>query len=125
MNIQGAIIREQGIVFAVVLVKHHVTQDRFATERMIEDLRTIQDFEALPIVLASQDSRGVFEYRGRTDLARFLASLDPSQIPWRTYQIVPAGGTTLSAQNPIRDTKQDAKKTEPPKEDLEKKEEGK
>jgi hypothetical protein len=50
-------------------------------------LRSIRDFQGLPIVLASQDSRGVFEYQGRRDIVDFLASIDPSRIPWKHYTI--------------------------------------
>jgi hypothetical protein len=87
MQIDGAIIKEQGIVFAIVIVKSHVTSNSSEADSLRASLRSIRDFQGLPIVLASQDSRGVFEYQGRHDIVDFLASIDSSRIPWKTYTI--------------------------------------
>ncbi|MBM94863.1 MAG: hypothetical protein CMI09_03295 [Oceanospirillaceae bacterium] len=83
MKLQGAVIKEQGVTFAIVVVKrsaittnHQADQTRRAFQRY---------FPQLPLVLAAQDSSGRFEYQGRTDLVKFLAALHPSQIPWKEY----------------------------------------
>lgn len=83
MKIQGAVIHEQGITFAVVVVKHHITGSNHAADTAREGFQGY--FPGLPVVLASQDSRGAFRFHGRTDLAKFLAALHPSQIPWKEY----------------------------------------
>jgi hypothetical protein len=44
-------------------------------------------FPGLSLVLASQDSRGRFQYQGRNDLVNFLASIDASSIPWKEYTL--------------------------------------
>jgi hypothetical protein len=82
-SFQGALISEQGQIFAVVLVKHHITGSTSAADRAREGFRPF--FPNVPVVLASQDPRGAFRYHGRPDIAKFLAKLHPSQIPWKTY----------------------------------------
>ena len=86
MTIDGAIVREQGVVFGIITVKPHVTDDRSRAD----EFRTwaqgkLAEFSGLPLILASQDSRGVYAYQGRPDIVSFLAGLDPAQIPWRRY----------------------------------------
>ena len=83
MRIEWAIIREQGQVFAIVVVKQHVVENSSEANRAIHSF--IPFFPGMPVVLAGQDSRGRFTYYGRRDISRFLASLDPSQIPWKEY----------------------------------------
>lgn len=83
MTIEGAIIREQGQVFAVVVVKSHVVEGSSEANRAISSFVPL--FPGMPVVLASQDYRGRFTYYGRPDISRFLASIDPSRIPWRKY----------------------------------------
>lgn len=84
MKIVGSIVEEQGITFAIVLVK------QWAEQTDAEAAKTREAFQAyfpgLPLILASQDSRGVFEYQGRKDIVGFLAGIDPSRIPWKDYQ---------------------------------------
>jgi hypothetical protein len=85
MKLHGAVIKEQGVVFAVVVVKHHIVQSVSEAAKAAAQFRFL--FPGLPIVLAGQDSRGRFQYRGRQDLIAFLASIDPSQIPWKEYTV--------------------------------------
>ena len=85
MKIHGDVVEEQGVTFAIVVVKKSAMQTQAASERTRASMRSL--FPRLPIVLASQDSRGTFEYQGRKDLVRFLASIDPSRIPWKEYTV--------------------------------------
>jgi hypothetical protein len=39
------------------------------------------------VVLMWQDGRGIPSYWDRTDIANFLANLDPARIPWRKYTL--------------------------------------
>jgi hypothetical protein len=85
MTIQGAIIREQGVTFAVVVVKKsamQTTSDAAKTRAAFQGL-----FPGLALVLSSQDSRRVFEYQGRRDLVDFLAAIEASRIPWKEYTV--------------------------------------
>ncbi len=83
MKIQGAVIKEQGIEFAIVIVKKHIVDNKFSADKAIEAFSPL--FPGLPLVLAAQDHRGQFIYYGRDDISKFLASIHPSRIPWKEY----------------------------------------
>lgn len=84
MRIQGAVIREQGQTFAVVVVKSHVVQSSSEAANAIHSFAPV--FQ-VPIVLMAQDSRGRPTYFGRPDIAKFMASVPLHSIPWREYTI--------------------------------------
>ena len=84
MKFQGALIKEQGVTFAVIIVKRQATQSDSEFQEAHRGAQLC--FPGIPVVLASQDSSGRFEYRGRRDLVNFLASVHPSRIPWREYE---------------------------------------
>ena len=85
MQIQGAVIREQGISFAIVIVKKHVVDNSTEARESIEAFQPL--FPGLPIVLMAQDSMGVPTYFGRPDIARFMASVPISAVPWKEYTV--------------------------------------
>jgi len=77
---QGAIIKEQGVTFAVMMVKSHVLQS--ASER--EEVASVLTARlGMPVVLASPLGHGRVNYWGRRDLSNFLASVPPHAIPWQ------------------------------------------
>ena len=84
MRVQGAVIREQGQTFAVVIVKPHVIQNR---SEAAEAINSFVPVFGVPVVLMAQDGRGQPTYYGRQDIARFLSSVPMSSIPWREYTI--------------------------------------
>jgi len=86
MKFQGAVIKEQGITFAVVVVKKHILDSAI---RSSEAIRAFQrHFPGLSITLMAQDSRGVPSYRGeRSDIVKFLASVPFRAIPWKEYTV--------------------------------------
>jgi hypothetical protein len=77
MIIDGAKITEQGVTFAIAVVKSHVL-----TSSDHDDVRNsfIQVFGNIPIILMAQDSRGIPKYYGRQDIVKFLANIDPSLL---------------------------------------------
>ncbi|MBS4068043.1 MAG: hypothetical protein KGZ62_05545 [Sulfurimonas sp.] len=83
MKIDGAIIKEQGVTFAVVVVKKHIIDSPSQSEQAIISFTEL--FPGMPIILMGQDTRGVPSYRGRTDIVNFLANVHPSRIPWKEY----------------------------------------
>lgn len=85
MQIEGAVINEQGVKFAIVVVKRHVVDNQTAAQSAIRSFGSI--FPGLPIVLMAQDSSGRPTYFGRTDIARFMSNVSPSQVPWKRYTI--------------------------------------
>ncbi len=86
MQINGAIVKEQGITFAIVTVKPFVMTNTAVARRIRANCSTIQDFEGMPIVLAFQESRDQFVYQGSRDIVDNLREIDPTQIPWKRYR---------------------------------------
>ena len=84
MHVQGAVIREQGQTFAIVIVKPHVVQNSSVAA---DAIRSFSPVFGVPIVLMAQDARGVPTYYGRKDIARFMSSIPLNAIPWREYSI--------------------------------------
>lgn len=84
MQFDGALIKEQGVTFAIVVVKPQVL-----TSPTIENTRNSfkSVFGNIPIILMAQDYRGIPKYHGRKDIVRFLANVHPSRIPWKKYTI--------------------------------------
>ena len=86
MTIDGAIIEEQGVTFGIIIVKKSAIQtDQKADETREAFQSQLVEFSKIPLILAAQDARGRFEYQGRRDIVEFLASIDPSRIPWKQY----------------------------------------
>lgn len=85
MTLQGAVIREQGQTFAVVIVKRSVLQNRSEADQVIRGFMPV--FGNVPVVLMAQDAWGKPEYYGRQDIARFLANVPLAAIPWREYRV--------------------------------------
>lgn len=85
MKFQGAVIKEQGVTFAVVVVKKNILDFQRQSEEAIASFMPV--FPGIPVVLMAQDSRGVPSYRGRRDIVNFLANVHISQIPWSEYTV--------------------------------------
>lgn len=83
MQFDGAVIKEQGVTFAIVVVKKHILDNR------VEAGSTISSFEryfpGMPIILMAQDHKGVPTYYGRNDIVKFLTRVPMSAIPWKKY----------------------------------------
>lgn len=86
LEFQGAVIKEQGVTFAVVIVKKQVIDNRPEANKIISAFQA-QVFQGLPVILMAQDSRKVPTYYGRDDIARFMASVPLHAIPWKKYSI--------------------------------------
>jgi hypothetical protein len=84
MRVQGAVIREQGVTFAIVIVKRHILDNTAEANHAIAAFSPV--FRT-PVVLMAQDSSGRPSYYGRTDIARFLANVPLEAIPWKEYEI--------------------------------------
>ena len=84
MSFDGALIKEQGVVFAIVVVKPYVLRS--------PDKESIRQsficyFGNIPIILMSQNSKGIPTYDGREDIVRYLVKIHPSRIPWKHYTV--------------------------------------
>ena len=82
MGFDGAIIKEQGVTFAIAVVKPFVL-----TSPSREKIRAsfVPVFGNIPIILMAQNSRGIPTYNGRRDIVHFLANINPARIPWKHF----------------------------------------
>jgi hypothetical protein len=83
IKFQGAVIKEQGVTFAIVIVKMSVINSITDSNDALTGFSNY--FPGVPIILMAQDSRGIPKYRGRRDIVNFLANINPSRIPWKEY----------------------------------------
>lgn len=83
MKLQGAVVKEQGVTFAVVIVKQFVIQSQIEFQKAAVAFSNY--FPGMPVILMAQDSRGIPTYQGRKDIVEFLANIQVSQIPWKEY----------------------------------------
>ncbi|MDX6255070.1 MAG: hypothetical protein QOJ11_1404 [Frankiales bacterium] len=84
MEFTAALIREQGIEFGVVLVTAQAAQPG-RREATLQGVASV--FAGKPVILCSQDSRGVPSYFGRPDLVRFLANVSLDRLPWKKWRL--------------------------------------
>lgn len=85
MKFQGSVIKEQGVTFAIAIVKPHVLNNSIEANRIARSFVPIFGF--IPVVLMAQDHRGVPTWYGRTDIVRFLRNVPLQAIPWNEYTI--------------------------------------
>ncbi|GIN37826.1 hypothetical protein [Heyndrickxia oleronia] len=80
-----ALVKEQGVTFAVVVVKSHVLNSptREETRNSYRQFFPV----GIPIILMAQNSRGVPTYHGKSDIVNFLSSIDHRRLPWRRKNI--------------------------------------
>lgn len=83
MSIDAALVKEQGVHFAVVAVKAHVLNNSSQSNEVQRGFQA--RFPGYNIVLMAQDSQGVPTYYGRRDIVRFLSNTHISQLPWKRY----------------------------------------
>ena len=85
MEIEGAVLKEQNVTFAVVVVRSEVLNNSSRSQDAIRSFMPV--FPGMPVVLMAQDHRGVPTYYGRQDISRFMSSVPVHAIPWRRYTI--------------------------------------
>jgi len=83
MQFEGAVIKEQGVTFAIVIVKPSVLNNSIESDNARRSFSPI--FPGVPIILMAQNSGGTPTYQGRPDIVRFLVNISPSRIPWKRY----------------------------------------
>ena len=96
ITFNGALIREQNVLFAVVEVAPSVMdRGEEAAAEAREKYRPI--FPDVPIILACKARDGRARYLGRPDIVRFLISAGWARIPWKQYK------AKKKDKNPFRD----------------------
>ena len=84
MSFDGALIKEQGVKFAIVCVKSSVLHrsDKEAIRNQYASF-----FGFIPIILMAQNTKGIPTYDGRRDIVQFLSHVHPSRIPWKHFSM--------------------------------------
>jgi hypothetical protein len=85
MHFEGAVIKEQGVTFGIVVCKPSVLNSSSDRTNMVTFGQ--QALGLMPIVLMAQDARGVPTYWGHRDIVDFLSHIDPARIPWMRYSV--------------------------------------
>ena len=85
MRLYGAVVRERGKTFAIIIVKKYVVDSRFRANETIEALQS--EFPNMPIILMAQDYRGRSTYYGRHDIVNILKNVPVECIPWKIYYL--------------------------------------
>ena len=83
MRIQAAVVKEQRVTFAIIIVKRNVIQNTFQAQDTVNQAGNL--FPGMQIILMAQDGRGTPTYYGRRDIVRFLSRVQLNAIPWKTY----------------------------------------
>lgn len=87
MKFQGAIIQEQGVTFAIVIVKKHIVDNTIEANKIVNKFSTLSIFQNIPIILMAQDFNGVPSYYGRKDIVAFMVHIPLDAIPWKEYTL--------------------------------------
>lgn len=85
MTFDGAVLKEQGVTFAIVVVQPSVFNSNTTIDNTRRNFSRL--FPRMPLILMAQNSRGIPTYQGRTDIVKFLKNVHPSRIPWKRYTI--------------------------------------
>jgi hypothetical protein len=84
MQVEGAVITEQGVTFAVVVVRRSVVNTPGERDQAIAAF-SAELFDGLPVVLMAQESTGTPTYYGRNDLSAFMANVPVEAVPWQRF----------------------------------------
>ena len=85
MTFEGAVVKEQGVTFAIVVVKKHVVDDRTRANEAIGSFARV--FGNVPTILMAQGAHGTPKYYGRRDIVNFMSKVPVTAIPWKKYTI--------------------------------------
>ncbi|MFT9057761.1 MAG: hypothetical protein ABF449_14370 [Ethanoligenens sp.] len=85
MTFQGAVVKEQGVTFGIIIVKSYVLNSDSDKNQM--QMFGLRAFGNIPIILMAQNPSGTPTYYGRKDIVNFLSGILMEQIPWKEYTV--------------------------------------
>ncbi len=83
MIFQGSVIKEQGMTFAIVVVRQDTINNEDEANNTIE---LFTQFFELPVVLMAQND-GTPLYFGKEEFVTILKPIPLEKIPWQKYSI--------------------------------------
>lgn len=82
-RLKAALVREQGVTFAVAMVRNHVV---LCQQQSAEAMRAVSVALGCPLVVLMGETNQ--RLRGnRADVVRFVESVHPARLPWRTWTV--------------------------------------
>lgn len=82
-TLTAALVTEQGVTFAVALMKDHVLNNPTTADQQIRAVAA--ELNCPLVVLMGERNK---KLRGnRRDVVDFVASIHPSRLPWRKYHL--------------------------------------
>jgi hypothetical protein len=85
VTFQGSVIKEQGVTFAIAIVKQHVLNSSIEANKIIRSFAPVFGF--VPVILMAQDHNGTPTWYGRRDIVNFLSNVALERIPWKEYTL--------------------------------------
>jgi hypothetical protein len=85
MELTAAVIKEQNVSFAVVIVRAETFNDKTVADGIVKQLEPV--FGNVPVVLMAQDAKGTPTFYGRPDIAKFLSQVSVDRMPWKKYTL--------------------------------------
>jgi hypothetical protein len=86
LSFQGAVMKEQSVTFALVVVRPSLLNDHTEAVKLMDKVGRAA-FPGLPVILVAQNERGVPTYLGRQDIVRFLSTIPIQSISWKNFQV--------------------------------------
>ena len=88
MQFYGSLIKEQGVTFAIVVVKSSLLNSSEKEKKKNVDKFSTFFPPHVPLILMAQDSSSdTPSYYGRKDIVEFLANIDVNRIPFQKYTV--------------------------------------
>lgn len=84
MQVDAAVVKEQGVTFAVVVV-HEAALRGADRDDLANQLSPA--WGGVPVVLMAQNDRETSTYFGRPDLVQFLRNVPIEALPWSKWTI--------------------------------------
>ena len=84
MTFEGAIIKEQGVTFGIMVVRPNALTEPSGQDQLVAQASRV--FGGLPTVLMAQQQGGRARYYGRPDIVRFMAKVPLTAVPWKRYR---------------------------------------
>lgn len=82
-TLTAALVREQGVTFAVALVKNHVV---LSQQQSSETIRAVSAALGCQLVVLMGESNK--RLRGnRSDVVEFVSRLHPARLPWKKWTV--------------------------------------
>jgi len=84
LTVDGAIIREQGLVFDVIVVNQNALNDVANRDDFVGHASPA--LGGISTILVAQGGRHI-RYYGRPDLVRFMRAVPPAAVPWKRFRL--------------------------------------